>query len=80
MKSYKGYFIDGIIFNSKKDIDKFLEFRAIVNYPILCAKFRENPTPELSAILTEKAEELHTEYGKTWEEIEALENLEALSL
>lgn len=30
MKQYKGYYIDGVIFNTEEDIDKFVKQQAIL--------------------------------------------------
>jgi len=75
MTKYKGYYIDGAIFNSKEDIDTFIKGETIKKIKQLY-EMMTNPrynAPELMAIsnmITDREIILHNEYGMTWEEIE----------
>ena len=73
MKQYKGYYIDNVVFNSKKDIDIFLKEQAIRSYQIACQMFARHPEMEYSIYADEKAEVLHDQFGMNWEEIEEIE-------
>lgn len=73
MKQYKGYYIDGVFFNSKQDIDKFLEKTAVESFMKACKYFADHPSMEASIYSSEKAEYLVDQFGYTWEQIEALE-------
>ena len=73
MKNYKGYYIDGVHFTSKEDINKFLEAQAINAYKVALKLFASRGTMEASIYASEKADRLVKEFGYTWEAIEALE-------
>lgn len=77
MRKYKGYYIDGVIFSSKADIDKFIEQKAVESFMIACRIFNILTTAEASLNCSQKAENLVKNFGYTWDEIEALE-VEAL--
>lgn len=70
---YRGYYVDGVIFNSKADIDRFVKEEAIRAYKRSVELFVEKPTFEHSLYSDEKAEYLHTEFGMDWDEIEEIE-------
>ena len=73
MTNYKGYTIDGVFFNSKKDIDRFLEDSAVNGYKTACKLFAETRSMSASMIMDEKAECLVNQFGYTWEQIEEIE-------
>ena len=73
MKQYKGYYIDGVIFNSKADIDKHIERQAVDYYKAAVAVFAEKHTFESSTVCEEAAERLVNNFGYTWEQVEAIE-------
>lgn len=73
MKNYKGYYIDGVIFNSKSEIDAFIKKQAIENYKMLCTMFADKPSMELCAIMGSKADYLHDVCGLSYAEIEDIE-------
>ena len=73
MKEYKGYYIDGIYFNNKEDIDAFLKKQAIKAYRIACEMFAIHPDMEHSLYASERADILNNQFGMDWDEIEALE-------
>lgn len=72
MKKYKGYYIDGVIFNSEREIDAFIKKQAIENYKMLCAMFADKPSMELNAMMCDKAKFLR-ECGLSYDEIEEIE-------
>lgn len=74
MTKYKGYYIDGVTFSSKAEIDKFLKDVTINTYKMYCRMFEEKPSMELVYnFLTPCMDKLHNEYGLSYEEIELLE-------
>lgn len=73
MKKYMGYYIDGVIFTSKQDIDNFLKETAIKQFKTAVELFAEHPSIEASMWQTEKAERLVDAYGYTWEQVEEIE-------
>lgn len=74
MRQYKGYYIDHVVFNSKADIDKFLEREAVRAHEKACKYFADHPSMEASNYCMEKAEILVKLFGYTWEQVEELEN------
>jgi hypothetical protein len=73
MKQYRGYYIDHVVFNSKEDIDNFLEKQAVEAHNKACKYFADHPSMEASNYCMEKAEYLVKQFGYTWEQVEALE-------
>jgi hypothetical protein len=73
MTKYMGYYIDGVIFTSKQDIDNFLEKTAIEKFKTAVELFAEHPSVEASMWQTDKAERLVNAYGYTWEQVEEIE-------
>lgn len=73
MTKYKGYYIDNVHFNSKHDIDKFLEKQALEAFKNACWLFNRRLDMESSIIANEKAEYLVKNFGYTWDRIEAIE-------
>lgn len=73
MKQYKGYYIDHVYFNSKEDIDKFLEKQAVESFVKACRYFAEHPSMEASIYEDEQAERLNKVFGYDWETIEQME-------
>lgn len=73
MKAYKGYYIDGVVFNSKQDIDNFLKDRAIEDYKIAVEMFVNHTDMAHSVYASEKAELLVKNHGFTWEQVEDIE-------
>lgn len=78
MKNYRGYYIGNIIFHSEKEIDSFLKNQAIDSYRRAMARFYEEPSMELSVYCSKIADQLATDHGMSWGEIEAIE-LDALA-
>lgn len=79
-KRYRGYYIDGVIFNSKADIDKFIEQKAVESFVTACEIFNRLVTAEASIICHQRAENLVKNFGYTWDAIEAIENKVAESV
>lgn len=77
MAEYRGYYIDGIHFNSKAEIDAFVKKAAIKGYRLRVQSFADHPDLEHSLYANEQAEYLHKVFGMTWSEIEDIE-IEAL--
>ena len=73
MIKYKGYYIDGTVFKSKKDIDEHLKNLAIERYKKLSKMFSKNPSMELISLLSDLSIKLHDEHNLSYNEIEALE-------
>lgn len=73
MKQYKGVYIDGTIFTSEQDVDKFLEAKAVESYRIACQIFAKDRSIEASIYADEKAAVLLDTFGYTWEQVEAIE-------
>lgn len=72
-KKYKGLYIGPGCFNSKEEIDRFLESQAVYAYEIACEIFIKDKDYEAAAYADEKAERLVKQFGYTWEQIEAIE-------
>lgn len=73
MRQYKGYYIDGVVFNSKQGIDEFIKRELVERYQQYSRMFWKNSTMELSSMMSDLADVLVKQYGMTWEEIEELE-------
>lgn len=73
MKQHKGYYIDHIHFHSEADIDDFVKRQAIDRYKLMCRRFAECSSMELSILMSEQADKLHNQFGMDYNEIEALE-------
>lgn len=79
MKRYKGYYIDGVVFNSKADIDNMIKeetIKKIRMFHDMLFKFEKRYTvPEQLKICEEisiREKRLHDEYGMSWEDIEEI--------
>ena len=73
MKSYKGYYIDHVYFNSQEEIDNFLKEQAVRAYKTAIEMFIAHPDMEHSIFADEKAEFLNKQFNMGWEEIEQIE-------
>lgn len=73
MKSYKGYYIDHIIFNTTEEIDNFIKNQNVEHFVNLNKMFTERPSIELSLMCSEQADYLHNSFGFSYEELEELE-------
>lgn len=74
MTKYRGYYIDKVVFNSKKDIDEFIKNETIKKYQEYCRMFEKEPSMELMHhFLHPYMKKLHNECGLSYEEIEILE-------
>ena len=72
-RQYKGMYIGSGCFNSKEEIDRFLENQAVYAYEIACEIFMKDKDYEAAAYADEEAERLVNQFGYTWEQIEAIE-------
>lgn len=61
-------------FKNIEDMKAHCKAGNISEYKKLCRQFNENPSMELSVIMSKRADILHEQYGMTWNEIEAIEN------
>ena len=73
MTQYKGYYIDHVIFNSKSDIDNRIKEQAIDRYKMMCRKFMDDSTMELSILMSNHADYMHNVCGMDYNDIEAIE-------
>ena len=73
MTQYKGYYIDHIYFHSKAEIDNHIKNQAVEGFKRLHRYFAEHPTMEVSIRCSEEADRLHSIFGFSYEEIEAME-------
>lgn len=73
MTTYRGYTIDNITFNSKADIDNFVEAQAVEAFVTACRIFNRDMTLEASIYADAKAEYLAKEFGYTPEQLESVE-------
>lgn len=79
MKQYKGYYIDKVIFNNKKEIDDFIKDQTIKEYKQLCKRFENDACMELIDIMASYQDKLHNDFGLSYEEIENIE-IEAIEV
>lgn len=73
MKKYIGYYIDGVYFNHKCEIDNFIKEQSIERYKMLVKMFANNSIMEISIACSDAADFLHNECGLSYEEIEQIE-------
>ncbi len=73
MKRYKGYYIDGVIFNNEAEIDKYLEEKIMELFINACRMFINNPCMETSVRCSELSVKLADKYGYTMDELEDIE-------
>lgn len=73
MTQYKGYYIDGITFKTKKEIDEFIKKNNIELFKRYCKIFSNHPTIEASIVCAEQATKLHDNFNISHNEIEAIE-------
>ena len=79
MTKYRGYYIDHVVFNSKKDIDEHIKNELIAGVKKLMKMFLNTRyTAEekmfISASITAKEQALQKECGLTGAEIEEIED------
>ena len=77
MTKYKGYYIDHVVFNSKKDIDEFCKnelIKSIKKYTdmMFCDRYDASQKMVLAGWIADREHLLHDEYGMSYEEIEAI--------
>lgn len=78
MIKYRGYYIDKVVFNSKAEIDKFVEEQAVERFKNLAQYFAKRPTMKASRLCILQMNILHDDFGYSWERIEQLE-IEAIA-
>ena len=72
MKKYRGQFIDGLVFKSEAEIDRFILDRSVREYRSACRMFNNHPDMEHSVYMDEIGDLLHN-LGMSWDEIEQIE-------
>ena len=73
MTTYRGYTIDHITFNSKADIDRFVEKQAVDAFKDAIRLFNRDMSMETSVYADSKARYLMREFGYTPDQIEEIE-------
>lgn len=73
MRKYRGYYIDGVVFKSEKEIDDFHRESAVGAYKTAVELFASHPSMERSNYVHERAVMLVEIYGYTWDQVEELE-------
>ena len=77
MKSYRGYFIDNIVFDSKEEVDRFIKHSLVSQLKKLGRMFVKESDPEslmvISNRMSEIAKQLHDDCGMSWDAIEEVE-------
>lgn len=73
MKKYRGFYIDGITFKNRAEIDNFIKLKSLKAFKAAVKRFDRDPSAENSIWCMERAEYLNKECGMTWTEIEELE-------
>ena len=73
MKKYRGYYIDHVVFHSESDIDNHIKEQAVSRYKMMCQKFANDGTMELSVLMSNHADYMHKSCGMSYEEIEEIE-------
>ena len=75
MMKYRGYYIDGVVFKTKAEIDEFLK-NAIIkkarvfNDMLMSGRYDASQQMQLSDEISLREKTLHDEYGMDYEEIE----------
>lgn len=77
MTKYKGYYVDGAIFNSKEDIDNFIKSETIkkiqqLNDMLFNPRYSGAEKMEIAKMITDRETILHNDFGMDWETIENL--------
>lgn len=75
MKQYKGYYIDKVVFNSKKDIDTFIMNKVIesaraLNNMLMSGRYNSTEMITISDMISKAESRLHNEFNMDYTEIE----------
>lgn len=78
MTKYRGYYIDNVVFSSKKDIDEFVKQSLInklksLNEMLLSPRYSGKEKLLIVSEISIREHKLHDEFGMSYEEIENLE-------
>lgn len=78
MKRYKGYYIDGVIFKSKEEIDAFLKNAIIEKIKtfhnmLFSGRYNASEMMAITKEISDREKILHDEYGMDWEAIENIQ-------
>jgi len=81
MTKYRGYYIDHVVFNSKKDIDEHVKNELIAGikkyiklmFAPSSSRYSDAEIMKLSSWISDKEKVLHDEFGMSYDEIENLE-------
>ena len=77
MTRYKGYYIDHVVFNSKKDIDAFVKQSIIdkikqFNKMMLSSRYSDAEKIQLVSMISDRERRLHEEFEMSWDDIEKI--------
>lgn len=77
MTKYRGYYIDGVVFKNKKDIDEFVKNAIIEKIKqftemLFSGRYDASQMIELTAKISMRERRLHDEFGMSYEEIEMI--------
>lgn len=75
MTKYRGYYIDGVVFSSKSDIDEFvkksiIDKARVFNNMMLSGRYDASQMIQLAHEISIREHRLHTEFGMSYEDIE----------
>lgn len=72
MTNYKGYYIDGVIYSNKQDVDNQILKNRLNQLKLAVREFERFPCYETAGYLSDKQEQLVKLHGYEWEEVENL--------
>ena len=75
MMKYKGYYIDGVVFNSKAEIDEFVKAEIIkkariFNDMLMSGRYEASQMIKLSTEISIRERRLHEEFNMDYDSIE----------
>ena len=79
MQKYRGYYIDGVVFSTRKEIDEFVKNSVLERYRQFCKMFCSDhytaqEKMQISVEMSEREKCLHYEFGMSLEELENIFN------
>lgn len=77
MTKYKGYYIDGVVFKTKAEIDSFIKAEIIKKIKVLhdmmfSGRYSYAEMMKINEDITVREYRLHDEYGMEWSDIEEI--------
>ena len=75
MTKYRGYYIDGVVFNSKAEIDEFVRNLLInsarqFNDMLMSGRYDSAEMMQISDEITIREQRLHNEFNMSYEDVE----------